>query len=180
MVSKKKEEKEQTQAEQGQKEQKGQALQRARAPGRALSPFEEMDRMFESFFPRGWMRPFRAEWPAWSEMMQMARMPKVDVLDRDTDIVVRAEIPGVKKEDLDVSLTDDTVTIRGTSRREEEEEKGQYHRRELEYGEFSRTVALPAAVDTSKCKAKFKEGILEMTLPKAEGAKRRTIKIEES
>lgn len=178
MAAKKKPEKAQGQAGQGLQEQKAQMPQRARASGRAMSPLEEMDRLFENFLPRGWLRPFRWEWPGWPERMQMSRMPRVDVIDREDDILVRAEIPGVKKEDLDVSLTDDTVTIRGTSRREEEEEKGQYHRRELEYGEFSRTVTLPAAVDTGKCKATFKEGILEMTLPKAEGAKRRTIRIE--
>src|SRR5688572_26777047 len=111
------------QRKQTEQQQRGQALQRARAPGRALSPFEEMDRLFESFFPRGWMRPFRTEWPTWPEMMPAARVPQVDVLDRDADILVRAEIPGVKKEDLDVSLTDDSVTIRGSARREEEEEE---------------------------------------------------------
>lgn len=59
------------------------------------------------------MRPFRMEWPAWPEMVEMARVPKVDIIDRDNEVLVRAEIPGVKKEDLDVSVTDDTVTIRG-------------------------------------------------------------------
>ncbi len=165
--------------QQQQQEQKGQALQRARAPGRALSPFEEMERMFESFFPRGWLRPFRGEWPMGPELMPAVRVPRVDVIDRDADIMVRAEIPGVKKEDLDVSLTNDTVTIRGTARREaEEEEKGQYYRRELEYGEFSRTISLPTSIDTDKAVAKFQEGILELTLPKMEAAKRRIIKIE--
>jgi HSP20 family protein len=167
--------------QQQQQGQRGQAIQRARAPGRALSPFEEMERMFESFFPRGWLRPFRGEWPMGPEFMPTLRAPRVDVLDRDNEIVVRAEIPGVSKEDLDVSLTDDTVTIRGTARHEEErEEKGQYYRRELEYGEFSRTVTLPTSVDTNKAAAKFHDGILELTLPKMEGAKRRTVKIEEA
>lgn len=167
------------QDEQQQQAQRGQALERARAPGRALSPFEEMERMFEGFFPRGWLRPFRAEWPMGPEFLPTLRTPRVDVLDRDADILVRAAIPGVRKEDLDVSLTDDTVTIRGSARHEaEREEKGQYYRRELEYGEFSRTINLPTSIDTNKAAAKFHDGILELTLPKMERAKRRTIKIE--
>lgn len=163
---------------QRQQEQRGQALQRARVPGHILSPFEEMERLFESFFPRGWLRPFRSEWPLGPELMRTVRVPRVDVIDRDADILVRAEMPGIKKEDLEVSLTDDTVTIHATSRLEEEEEKGEYYRRELEYGEFSRTIGLPAAVDTERAAAKFQDGILELTLPKTEASKRRTIKIE--
>ncbi|MFA7097409.1 MAG: Hsp20/alpha crystallin family protein [Gammaproteobacteria bacterium] len=177
MAIKKKTEQEQ----QVQNESKGRVPQQAaRGSGRFLtSPFEEMDRLFEGFFPRGWMRPFRMEWPAWPEMMQVARVPKVDIVERDNEVLVRAEIPGVKKEDLDVSVTDDTVTIRGTARTEAEDEKGEYYRRELHYGEFARTVALPAAVNADLCSARFKDGILELTLPKVERTKRRTIRIEE-
>lgn len=160
-----------------QQEQRGQALQRARAPGHALTPFEEMERMFESFFPRGWLRPFGREWPMGPELMPAVRMPRVDVIDRDADIMVRAEMPGVRKEDLDISVTDDTVTIRAATRRDETEEKEQYYRRELEYGEYSRTIGLPTSVDTEKAAAKFQDGILELTLPKMEAAKRRNIKI---
>lgn len=158
---------------------KGQEMQKA-APMRAMSPFEEMDRMFENFFPRARMRPFRGDLPIWSELAAPfeGKMPKVDVIDRDDEIVVRAEVPGVDKKDLDVSMTDDTVTIKGTTSHEEKEEKGDYYRCEISRGSFSRTVGLPAGVDGSKAKAKFQDGVLELTMPKTEKAKRVSVKVE--
>jgi HSP20 family protein len=160
------------------KEKKGD-LQRAE-PSRALSPFEEMDRWFETSFPRGWMRPFRMEWPGWGELGAPfeGRMPKVDVIDRDDKVVVRAEVPGVEKDDLDVSVSDNSVTIKGETKREEKEEKGDYYRCETSRGSFSRTVRLPSAVDSEKIKTQFKDGVLELKIPKKEKSKRRTIKID--
>lgn len=146
-------------------------------PARVLSPFEEMEQMFERFFPHGWLRPWRFEWPAWPELTEM-RLPQVDVIDRDEEVVVRAELPGVDKKDLDVSMTDNTVTIKGTTQREEKEEKGDYYRHEIARGSFARTVTLPAEVDGERAKATFKDGLLELVLPKRETAKRRSIKVE--
>ncbi len=149
-------------------------------PTRALSPFEEMDRLMESFFPRHWLRPFRWEMPSWSELGAPLEMktPRVDIIDRDNEIVVKAEIPGVKKEDLDVSMTESTVTIKGSTSHEEKQEKGNFYRCEISRGAFSRTVALPADVDTDKAKAVFNDGILELTIPKVEKSKRKTITVE--
>lgn len=153
-------------------------------PTRALSPFEEMDRMFdrwfENFFPLGWMRPFRMERPSWGELAAPfeGRMPKVDVIDRDDEVVVRAEVPGIEKDELDVSVSDNAVTIKGETKREAKEEKGNYYRCEISRGAFTRTIALPDYVDTDGAKAKFKDGMLELTLPKVEKAKRRSIKID--
>jgi HSP20 family protein len=154
-------------------------IQRAE-PTRALSPFEEMDRLFESLYPRHWMHPLRWEHPLWSEMMRPleGRIPKLDVLDRDDDVLVRAEVPGFAKEDLDISVTDNTVTIKGESKHEEKEEKGDYYRCEISRGSFARTVALPGNVDPDKAAAKFTDGILELTIPKVEKAKRRTVKVD--
>jgi HSP20 family protein len=144
---------------------------------RPLSPFDEMDRMFESFFPRGWLRPFRKDWPM-AEMPFEGRAPRVDVIDRDEEIVVRAELPGVDKKDLDISLTEDTVTIKGSTQKETREEKGDYHRSEIVRGAFARTLALPGSVNTERAKAAFKDGILELTLPKTARVQRRSIKVE--
>lgn len=157
---------------------KGQELQKA-TPMRALTPFEEMDRMFDSFFPRGWMQPLLRDWPSMGEMAAPfeGRMPKVDVINRDAEIVVRAEIPGIDKKDIDVSMTDTSVTIKGTTSREEKEEKGDYYRCEISRGAFSRTVALPAGVDASKAKARFQDGVLELTMPKTERTKRVSVKV---
>jgi len=149
------------------------------APARALSPFEEMDRMFDGFFRRGVMRPWRFDWPSFPEMaLPEMKIPKVDVVDRENEVLVKAEIPGVDKKDIDISVGEDTVTIKGETRREEKEEKGDYYRCEISHGAFSRTVALPAVVDGARAKASFKDGVLELTLPKIEKAKRHSIKVE--
>ena len=109
---------------------------------RGMAPFEEFERMIDDLFGRGWMRPLRWQAPQWPEL----RAPKVDVIDREKEVLVRAEIPGVKREDLDVSVSDSTVTIKGHTAREQREEKGDYHRCEIASGSFSRTVTLPVEV----------------------------------
>ena len=161
------------------KKESKQELQKAE-PKRALSPFEEMDRMFEDYFSRGWMRPFRWEWPSLGEMAKPfeGKMPKVDVIERDDEVVIKAELPGVDKKDLDVSVTENSVTIKGTTSHEEKEEKGDYYRCEISRGAYARTVALPSYVDADKAKASFKDGVLELKLPKVEKSKRRTVEVQ--
>ncbi|MGR9072650.1 MAG: Hsp20/alpha crystallin family protein [Gammaproteobacteria bacterium] len=145
-----------------------------------LSPHAEMERWFDDFFNRGWMQPFRSGWPGWNEVdfPFKGRTPKMDIIDRETEIVIHAELPGVKKEDLDVSLTENVLTIRASTSHEEKEEKGEFYRREMSRGEFKRTIPLPVNVDAEKAKANFKDGIMELSLPKKEGAKRKSIKVE--
>lgn len=148
------------------------------APTRWVSPFEEMERFMEEFFPRGWLR--RWDWPVFPELARRFefRMPKVDIIDRAEEVVVRAELPGIDKKDLDVTVTGDTLTIKGVSRHEEKEEQGDYFRSEIARGSFARTLVLPAAVDASRAKASFKDGLLEVRLPKKEEAKRQSVTIE--
>jgi HSP20 family protein len=165
-------------------EHKGRGLQRYRS-GQFMSPLEEFERVFERAFdqlmPRGWLRPWLREWPALGELAHYeARIPRIDMIDRESEIVLRAEVPGVSKDDLDVSVTDDAVTIRGEVKREAKEEKGEYYYREMSYGGFSRTLPLPAGVDVERAKVTFKDGILTMTLPKVETAKPRKIEIQEA
>jgi HSP20 family protein len=158
---------------------KAQQIQKT-APAHNLTQFEDMEKMFDDFFTRGWLKPWRFEWPSFSEMKWPVngRFPNVDVIDRDDEIVVKAELPGVEKKDLEVTTTDDSVTIKGSTQREKNEEKGDYYRSEISRGEFSRTIALPATVDTGKAKASFKDGMLELVLPKTEIRKRRNISID--
>ena len=158
---------------------KGQELEKA-TPARTLTPLEEMDRMFEGLFSHRWPSPTRWEWPAWGElaMTREGRMPKVDVIDRETEILVRAELPGVDKKDLDVTMTDNSVTIRASTKHEEKEEKGDNYRCEISRGSFMRTLALPGEVDSDKAKAAFKDGILELAIPKVEKARKRSVKVE--
>lgn len=151
-----------------------QEIQRRGSAG-PISPWEEMDRFFENAFPRSLLRFGR--WPEWAPRFE-GKLPAVDVIDRPDHIVVRAEVPGVRKEDLDVSVSDNLVTIRATTKHEEEKEEGQYYRREMSRGEYSRSVSLPADVDSAEAKATFKDGVLELTLPKIAPSKRRSVKVE--
>lgn len=135
----------------------------------ALSPFQEMEQ---------WLDTFRRSWPGRPEWPSETRIPPVDVVDRPEQIVVRAHAPGIDKDNLEVSVNGNSVTIRGTSRREEEKEEGDYYRREISTGSFYRTIPLPAQIDDAGAKATFKEGVLELVLPKVASSKRRTIKVE--
>jgi HSP20 family protein len=145
----------------------------------SITPWEEMDRLMEGVLPRGWMRPFRFEWPTWGDFPHVAaKFPRVDIIDRDAEIVVRAEVPGVDKKDLDVSISDNSVTVKGSTRREDKEEKGNYFHSEITTGSFSRTLALPGNVDSAKAKATFKDGVLELAVPKVEQSKRHNVKVE--
>ncbi len=166
-------------AEQARKETsvtpKSQEISKA-VPAHVLSPLAEMERMFEGFFPHGWLRPFRWEYPLAQEFETV--FPRIDIIDRDDNIVVRAEVPGVDKKDLDISVSDNSVTIRGSVRREEKEEKGNYYRCEIARGAFSRTLPLPAEVDGAKAKASFKDGVLELAVPKIEKSKRHSVRLD--
>ena len=156
-------------------EKESEVLQRRQA--RAMSPFEDMDRMFDSIFPARWPQLLGRGWPEWARRTE-TKIPAVDVLDQDSQVIVRAEVPGVKKEDLEISVTDNAVTIRGSTKREKKQEEGEYYRCEMSCGEFSRTVGLPTGIDSNKAKATFKDGILELTLPKVATSKRRSITVE--
>jgi len=158
---------------------KGTEIQKA-VPRRMVTPFEEMDRLFERIFPRGWLRPLAWESPLLSEFAEPfeMRMPRIDVVDGEENVVIRAEVPGVDKKDIEISVNDASVTIKGKVMREAKEEKGDYYRCEISSGDFTRTVALPCATDASKAHAQLKDGMLELTLPKVEKSKRHTVKID--
>ena len=117
-------------------------------------------------------------WAGEAERQLDYRVPRVDVVERDDAVVVRAELPGVDKKDLDVTMTEGTLTIKAATRKETKEDRGDYHRSEIVQGEFLRTVPLPDEVDADKAQASFKDGLLELTLPKAQVARRRNIKVE--
>ena len=93
--------------------------------------------------------------------------PKVDIIQTDKEVVMKADVPGVKKEDLQVTVTEDTITVRGEAKSSTETKKEDYFVSERFYGSFCRTLPLPAMVESSKAKAKFDEGVLTVTIPKA-------------
>ena len=149
-------------------------------PPHGLNVFDEMERMFEGFTPSSWMRPFRSRFPEINEITRSfeTNIPKVDIINRDGDIIVKAMMPGVDKKDIDVSLTKNTVTITGKTSHEEEEEKGDYYRCEISKGMYMRTLSLPENVNEDNAKAKFKDGMLELIIPKMEASHRRTVKVD--
>jgi len=130
---------------------------------------EAMDRLFEESFVRPGGRRLA---PAGMET------PAVDVYQTDDAVVVKSAIPGIKPEDIDISITGDTLTIRGETRVEEEVNEENYIRRERRYGSFCRSLALPLPVVTDKAEAEFENGVLTLTLPKAEEVKPKAIKIK--
>jgi HSP20 family protein len=128
-----------------------------------------MDRLFEESFVRpggGRLAPAGMEIPA------------VDMYQTDDAVVVKSAIPGIKPEDIDISITGDTLTIRGETKVEEEVNEENYMRRERRYGSFCRSLALPLPVVTDKAEAEFENGVLTLTLPKAEEVKPKAIKIK--
>lgn len=145
-----------------------------------LTRFEDIERdlegLFENFMSRNWLRPLR-DMPSLRSVTQ-GRDPRMDVVERDAEILVRAELPGVEKDDIDVSLTDRSVTIKATTRTEKKDEKGDYYRHEISTGQLSRTVLLPAEVDGEKATAEFKNGLLEITIPKVPAANRIRIDVK--
>lgn len=142
-------------------------------------PFREMERMLESmerFAEEVFGRPMRRRrTPVVTEWV-----PSIEMFEKGDEFVVRAELPGVHKKDVHVSVTDDVLTIRGERKREEEVKEEDYHHCESLYGSFHRAVSLPLKVEGEKVKASFKDGILEIRLPKAKEIleRAREIKIE--
>jgi HSP20 family protein len=147
--------------------------EKAPAAGTALAPFQDLERVFEDFLNRRWLRPIGWEWPRWGELSSLLerQVPSLDIVDGEKEIVVRAELPGVDKKDLDVSIVERTLTIKGSTRSEKKEEKENFFRQEIKSGSFSRSVLLPADVNASKAEATFKGGVLELHLPKLRAVK---------
>ncbi|HEB68984.1 MAG TPA: Hsp20/alpha crystallin family protein [Desulfobulbus sp.] len=141
-----------------------------------VSPFAEMDRYFDTFF----RNPFSMlSHPSMTQGMpkMMELSPSVDIFEDGDEVVVKAEIPGVKKDDLDVTITENSLTISGEKKQEDKVEKKDYHRVERSYGSFSRSFRLPENVNGSKAKANFKDGLLEVRLPRTKEAKEKKIEI---
>ncbi|MFP4248822.1 MAG: Hsp20/alpha crystallin family protein [Armatimonadota bacterium] len=126
----------------------------ARPMMRAHDLFDELDRLFTT---------------QTTEMAEEADYgPAVDVYETDDEVVVKAQLPGVKKEDVDVSIQDNTLTVRAETKREEEVEEDGYFRRELRYGTYARRLPLPAMVDEEQVAAKMEDGVLEVRAKKTE------------
>jgi HSP20 family protein len=131
---------------------------------------QEMNRLFDNFLGGFEMEPFMGR-------PLVTFSPSIDIKESDKDIRVSAELPGMDDKDIDVLLGKDSITIRGEKKEEKEDKAKDYYRMERSYGSFSRTIPLPAEVDTDKVKAEFKKGLLTVTLPKTAQAIKQTKKI---
>jgi HSP20 family protein len=133
-------------------------------------PFREFNALsrFGNFFDKDFEKLIPAS--AWN--------PSVDIFENDNEVVVKAELPGMTAKDIDVKLENNILTLKGERHFEKEAKEENYHRIEREYGTFSRTFALPTAVDGEKVTAEYKDGVLKIVLPKREEKKAKPIKVE--
>ena len=129
---------------------------------------EAMNHLFDDAFTRPFSLSMRDGWSA----------PAIDMYQTDDDIVVKASIPGFKAEDVQISVTGEILTLRGEMKHEEENKDKSWHVREQRWGSFERSIALPTEVVADQAKAEFENGILIVTLPKAEEVKPKTITVK--
>lgn len=134
-------------------------------PRTGVLPFE----MFRSFAP---IFPDNLRFKDWT--------PACDIYETDNEVVLKVELPEVKKEEVDVQIENNLLTLRGERRFEEQTQPGNYHRVERHYGKFVRSFTLPMFVDATKINAEFKEGVLMVTLPKHEEAKPKRMNVQVS
>jgi len=150
-----------------------------RRPLELWEPFREIrtlqdrvNRLFESAF--GY--PVRTETP----LLREGWLPPVDIHEDSNNIYLKAELPGIKKEELNIAVEGDTLTIKGEKKHESEVKEEQFHVMERTYGSFSRSFSLPTNVDAGKVRADYKDGVLTLTLPKKEESKPKKIEVKVS
>lgn len=128
----------------------------------------QMGRLFEDFFGDGWWSPDRGtEWG-----------PVVDVAETPETVVVTAEVPGINPKEVEISVNENVLTLRGEKKDEKEEKGKNFHRIERSYGVFSRTITLPCPIDGTKTEAESKDGVLTITLPKQKAAMPKKIEVK--
>ncbi|HEY7545091.1 MAG TPA: Hsp20/alpha crystallin family protein [Blastocatellia bacterium] len=136
---------------------------------------DEMDRLFEDFgFGRSMLAPAGRQglWPS-GRMEQSVWSPQMEVFEREGQIVVRADLPGLNKDDIKIDITDDALTIQGERRQEHEQSEEGFYHSERSFGHFYRSIALPEGVDADNAKANFRDGVLEITIPAPQRTQRR-------
>ena len=140
-----------------------------------FDPFREIAQMQDRI-----NRIFGEQYRGNDDMMSRGDwMPPVDIYENDQhEIVLKAELPGITREDIDLRVENNTLTIRGERKRQQEAKQENYHRVERLYGSFSRSFSLPSTVNTEKVRAEFRDGVLTVTLPAREEAKPRQIQVQ--
>lgn len=131
---------------------------------------EQMDRLFEDF---GFGRSFAGDFGGLSSIRSSVWSPQVEVFERGNQFIVRADLPGLTKDDLDVSITDDEIVLKGERKQESEQHEEGYYRSERSYGGFYRSIPLPEGINADDANATFRNGVLEITMPAPERAEKR-------
>lgn len=134
---------------------------------------ESMDKLFDDLLTT--RRPGQR-----GETAPILWQPAIEAYETDQDLVIRAELPGIDPKNVEISVSGDTLTIKGEARAEQDEKRRNYHRRELRYGSFVRSLTLPTGVQGDQAKAAYRNGILEIRVPKSERAKPKSVKVEVS
>jgi HSP20 family protein len=143
------------------------AIMRWRPYGNLINIQDEMNRLFNDFFGRVPVRGAEGRW-----------VPAVDISEDDDNLFVDVEVPGMKKEDIKVSLEHNVLSLKGEKKQEKEVKDENFHRWERSYGSFARSFELPVPVQADKIKANYHDGVLHIALPKAEEVKPKEIPIE--
>lgn len=145
-----------------------------------LPRWGDIDRWFEGMLEDFWRRPLasRLRTAGWLPVEGIMRMPVVDVFEDKDDVVVKAELPGLSKEDVQVQVSGSVLTLKGEKKKQEEVKEQDYYRCERSHGSFSRSLELPHEVKADQVKASFKNGVLEVRLPKTEDAKRKSVSVK--
>lgn len=146
-----------------------------------LVPKETTPRFWDvdSWFNESFLRPFAPiGFPRLRSLVAEDIVPSVDIFEDGEDLVVKAELPGIKKEQIDVRLTDGMITISGEKKKEDEVKRKDYYKWERSYGSFCRSFQLPAEVQKDKVKSTFKDGVLEVRMPKSREAISKEVKIK--
>lgn len=140
---------------------------------RADNPFRWLQREMNRVFENLWLEPYGEleEWPG-------TFIPAVDVTENEKEVHISAELPGMDEKDINVTVTDSMLAIQGEKKQKQEQKEEGFYCKESSYGTFRRVIELPAEVDEDKAEAKFKKGVLKITLPKTEESRAKTRKIE--
>lgn len=139
------------------------------------SPLEDMERMFDDFMHRRFFAPSwmpRFQFPDFKEVST-----SIDMYEEGDELIIKAEMPGIKKEEISIDFTEDMITISGEKKSEEKTERKDFHRVERSFGSFTRKVRLPVEIQVEKAHASYKEGVLEIRMPKSEKEKQKVRKI---
>lgn len=142
-----------------------------------LSPFGEMERYFDEIFRQPFALFGHPMWPRTQFPSREMMSPTVDIFEEGKEMVIKAEIPGMKKSDINIDISENSMTISGEKKQEKKIDEKDYHRVECSYGSFCRSFRLPENVVTDKAEASFKDGVLEIRIPKSNKEKKKKITI---